>query len=387
MTATVLVTGPRWAGVSSLAAALREHMPDVVIAEACEKPAAVVFVVSAVAPITPSDGDLIDAASGAADLVVGAVSKIDAHRRWREVLAADRMLLAQRADRYRAVPWIGVAAAPELGGPNVDGLVAVLAEGLADPDLERRNGQRINAFRAESLRRQRGDIVRGRRTAAPTMRVRVHEARVRLIFLVRARCAQLASELRESSCEVPRGGATDFETRVRAAAEAIVEDFDAEIDREVHAVAAALSMIAPSAQAPRMPEIAGPRGRTNRLQLRLAVVLGGGFGVGVALAASRLVVGAFHGPEIVGLTAGGVVGVLAAVWVIRARGLLQYRAALDRWVGEVVAAVRARGEELVSSRLLTLETALGSQLAARDDERAARVVAIDAELRRLARLT
>ena len=59
--------------------------------------------------------------------MIGAVSKIDAHRGWREVLAADRVLLARRADRYRDVPWIGVAAAPELGAPNVDELVAALA--------------------------------------------------------------------------------------------------------------------------------------------------------------------------------------------------------------------------------------------------------------------
>ena len=55
---------------------------------------------SAIAPMTESDCALIDFASKHTDLVVGVVSKIDAHRNWRDVLAADRTLLTQRAPRY-----------------------------------------------------------------------------------------------------------------------------------------------------------------------------------------------------------------------------------------------------------------------------------------------
>jgi hypothetical protein len=386
VTATVLVAGPRWAGVSSLVAVLRERMPEVAIAETCEQPAAVVVAVSAAAPMTDSDRDLIHRACGAADLVIGAVSKIDAHRRWREVLAADRALLAERADRYRAVPWIGVAAAPELGAPNVDELVAVLTDGLAEPDLDRRNELRCRDNRMQQLREQRGDIVRGRRSATPMVRARLHEARVRLVFGIRARCVQIASELRESVDDVPRGGAAEFEALVRAAAEALIDEVDADIDRELGVVAVELSLSAPAGAAPRPPEISGPRWRTDRLQRRLTAVLGAGFGVGVALAASRLA-GALHGPEIVGLAAGAALGLLAAIWVVRARSLLQYRAALDRWLGEVVAALRARGEELVTSRMLATETAFADRLTERDEALVDRVRAIDAELRRMSRLT
>jgi hypothetical protein len=211
---------------------------------------------------------------------------------------------------------------------------------------------------------------------------------VRLVFGVRSRCAQVSADLRESACDVPRGGAAEFEARVRAAAEAFMVEIDAEIDRELDAVAADLSLTAPGAAGPpRMPDIGNPRWRTDRLQLRLTAVLGAGFGIGVALAASRLIVGALHGSETAGLIAGGLLGTLAAVWVIGARGLLQYRAALERWAGEMVAALRVRGEELVTSRLLTTEIAFTEQLAARDEPRAARVAEIDAELRRVTRLT
>ena len=95
----VLVAGPWLAGTTSLIAALRERMPEHTFVEADElapadAPAAVVFVVSAIAPLTESDCALIDFAANYTDLVVGVVSKIDAHRNWRDVLAADRALLA-----------------------------------------------------------------------------------------------------------------------------------------------------------------------------------------------------------------------------------------------------------------------------------------------------
>ena len=102
----VLVTGPWLAGATSLIAALRERLPEHEFVETedigpADAPAAVVFVVSAVAPITESDCALIDLAARHTDLVIGAVSKIDVHRGWRDVLAEDRSRLAAHASRFR----------------------------------------------------------------------------------------------------------------------------------------------------------------------------------------------------------------------------------------------------------------------------------------------
>ena len=104
----VLVTGPWLAGTTSLIDALRERLPEHTFVEADElgtahAPAAVVFVVSAIAPLTESDCALVDLAARHTDLVIGVVAKIDAHRNWREVLAADRTQLAARAPRYQHV--------------------------------------------------------------------------------------------------------------------------------------------------------------------------------------------------------------------------------------------------------------------------------------------
>ena len=98
--------------------------------------------VSAVAPLTESDCALIDLATNYTDLVIGVVSKIDVHRNWRDVLAADRARLAARAPRYQHVPWVGAAAAPDLGEPKVDELVGLLRPRLDDPDVQRRNSLR-----------------------------------------------------------------------------------------------------------------------------------------------------------------------------------------------------------------------------------------------------
>ena len=140
----VLVTGPWLAGTSSLIAALRERMPERSFVEADElgqaqAPIAVVFAVSAIASLTESDCALVDLAANHTDLIIGVVTKIDAHRNWREVLAADRAKLAERTSRYEHVQWVGAAAAPDLGEPRLDELVGVLRQRLADPDIQRRN--------------------------------------------------------------------------------------------------------------------------------------------------------------------------------------------------------------------------------------------------------
>ena len=75
----VLVTGPWLAGSTKLVALLRERLPDVTFVEARDlergqAPAAVVFVVSAVAPITESDWLLLDIAAANTDLDISALT-------------------------------------------------------------------------------------------------------------------------------------------------------------------------------------------------------------------------------------------------------------------------------------------------------------------------
>jgi hypothetical protein len=411
----VLVTGPWLAGTSSLVAALRERMPERTFVEADElsaayAPTAVVFVVSAVAPLTESDCALVDLAANHTDLIIGVVAKIDAHRNWREVLAADRAQLAARAPRYEHVQWVGAAAAPDLGEPRVDELVGVLRQRLADPDVQRRN--RLRAWevrlqevieryqrdaagsdrhaRVAALRKHREDILRGRRLSKSersiALRSHIQQARVQLTYFARNRCTSVRAELQEDASNTSRRKLGDFEAYVATRAQEVVDEVDAGITTHLGDVATELGLPAPEQPGPApRPEVSSPPLKSRRLETQLTMVLGAGFGFGVALAVTRLFAGLAPGLTIAGLVAGGLVGLLLTVWVVGIRGLLQDRAVLDRWVTDVTATWRAVVEERVATRVLAAEAALTSDLAARDEVESAtaadRVAEIDAELR------
>ena len=121
---------------------------------------------------------------------------------------------------------------------------------------------------------------------------------------------------------------------------------------------------------PTAREIPAPPLKSRRQETQLMMVLGAGFGLGVALVVSRLFAGLAPGLTIAGLVAGGLVGLLLTVWVVGIRGLLNDRAVLDRWVGEVTSALRSAVEERVATRVLAAEAALTAELARRDEAEA-----------------
>jgi hypothetical protein len=411
----VLVTGPWLAGTTSLIGALRERMPERTFVEADElepshAPAAVVFVVSAIAPLTESDCALVDLAANYTDLIIGVVSKIDAHRNWRDVLAADRAQFAAREPRYQHVQWVGAAAAPDLGEPRLDELVGVLRQRLADPDVARRNRLRawevrlqtaIDRYQADAagadrqarvsaLRKNRDDILRGRRLSKSertiALRSQIQQARVQLTYFARNRCTSVRAELQEDAADTSRRKLGEFQSYVRTRAADVVDEVDEGITTHLGDVASELGLSAPAAPPPApRPEVSPPPLKSRRLETQLTMVLGAGFGFGVALAVTRLFAGLAPGLTIAGLVAGGLVGLVLTVWVVGIRGLLQDRAVLDRWISDVTAALRNTVEERVANRVLAAETELTSDLAARDEVESAtageRVAEIDAELR------
>ena len=337
----IAVVGSPSAGVSSLASALADRLPELTVVEDSTAPDAVVVVASAVAPLVDSDIDLIERAAAGTDLVIAAVTKIDAHRGWREVLAADRTLLARRDERYRQVPWVGVAAAPDLGEPDVDELVDTLRARLAQP--ERLPGARQPSRSADALA-VRGGIQRSRLTLA---------------YFVRRRCAEIGADLRAEAAELPRGGMARFGDQVRDA----VADFGAELDAAMDSVMAeAIGEFASTPASATPPQLPLPRPSSRRLETRLMLVLGGGFGLGVALTLGRLTTQLGPGSDLVGLVVGGAVGLLLTIWVVGIRGVLHDRALMDRWVGEVVATLRSGAEETVARRVLDAEIAFTVQL-------------------------
>lgn len=411
----VLVTGPWLAGATGLIAVLRDRLPEHEFVEAedirqSDAPAAVVFVVSAVAPIAESDCALVDLAAQHTDLVVGVVSKIDVHRSWRDVLAEDRSRLGAHAERYRDVSWVGVAATPDLGEPVVDELVELLGSRLDDVDMKRRNRLRawesrlqnvISRYekdgagadrhaRVTALRQRRDTALRERRMSKSertiALRSQIQQARVQLAYFARNRCTSVRSELQEDGSTMTRRRLPEFETYVGTRANEVVGEVEAGITQHLSDVAAELELAAPEPPPPPPPPtVPPPPLKSRRLETRLMMVLGAGFGLGVALGVSRLFAGLAPGLTIAGLVAGGVIGLLLTVWVVGMRGLLSDRAVLDRWINEVTAALQSTVEERVATRVLAADAALTADVARRDESdaevTAGRVSEIDAELR------
>ncbi|WP_458318651.1 hypothetical protein [Mycolicibacterium brisbanense] len=411
----VLVTGPWLAGATSVLAALRDRMPQQPFVEstelvAGEAPAAVVFVVSAAAPLTESDCALVDLASTYTDLVIGVVSKIDAHRGWREIRDADAAILSQRSARYAHMPWVGVAAAPDLGEPQLDELVELLTVRLAEPEVRRRNRlraweARLDAVigryeadgagadrkaRVEALRQRRDDIARSRRLARTersiALRSQLQQARVQLGYFARNRCNSVRTELQEDIAGLSRRRMDTFEQYVHRRADDVVGEVDDGVTQHLGDVAAEFGLTAPaSAGQPPQPVIESPSLRSRSTETRLMAVLGVGFGLGVAFAVSRMLVGAAPQLAVAGLVVGAVVGLLLTVWVVGVRGLLRDRAVLDRWVADTTASLRSTLEEFVATRVLAAETALTTESATVEETEtqttARQIAEIDAELR------
>lgn len=415
----VLVVGPWLAGTSSVVAALRKLLPERAFVESedltpGEAPIAVVFVASAVAPLTDSDCAVLDAAAAQTDLVLGVVAKIDVHRRWREVLEADRHALAAHACRYGDVSWVGVAAAPDLGDVQLDALVDLLNSGLDDESLERRNRLREWEFRLSStvaryedaavgtgrearvstLRDRRVELARERRLAKSertiALRSQIQQARVQLSYFARNRCSSVRSELQEDAGDITRRAMRDFPAYVGRRAAEVVEEVGDGIDEHLTDVANELGLqmdSVPTTVDPAVPEltVGAPPLKSRRLETRLMMLLGAGFGLGVALTLSRIFADLAPGLTVAGAVGCVLVGLIVTVWVVGIRGLLHDRAVLDRWVGEVTAALRATVDQVVASRVLAAEAALTVSLSAQDEAHGVRVdnelTVIDAELR------
>lgn len=411
----VLVVGPWLAGSSSVVAALRKRLLAKTFVESGdlghgEAPTAVVFVASAVAPLTGSDCAVLDAAAAHTDLVLGVVSKIDVHRRWRDVLDADRQLLAAHASRYADVAWVGVAAAPDLGDVDIDTLVELLGTRLADEHLGQRNRLRAWEYRLATvvcrydnavcgadredrvsiLRDSRIELARQRRLSkserAIHLRSQIQQARVQLSYFAKNRCTSVRSELQEDIAGITRRTMRQFPNYVERRAAEVVGEVDDGITEHLTDVANELGLQIDSVQetskfAASDSGVGEPPLRSRRVETRLMMALGAGFGLGVALTLSRIFADLASGLPVAGVVVCVLVGLAVTVWVVGMRGLLHDRAVLDRWVGEVGAALRATVEQTVATRVLAAETSMAVSLAALDEAQGARV---DVELRAIA---
>ena len=407
----VLVTGPWLAGTTSLVAALRERLPGCTFVETgdllgAEAPMAVLFVSSALTPLTEPDCALLDAAAAHTDLVIGVVSKIDVRQNWRDVLTADKDTLGAHADRYRDVRWIGAAAAPGLGEQNIDELVDALHNALSDDQLARRNRLRSWESRLQTvigqcereagsvhtqlarLRELREHALQQRRAAKSertnALRTHIQRARVQLAYFASNRCVSVKSELQQDIRAMTRRKLPDFESYVHQRVDDVVAEVNSGITHQLRDVAKELRLTPPpDAPKPASPRILSPPLKQHTNVTRLMLLLGAAIGLGVALALSLLLLPADQ--PIAAAVAGAVVGFAVTALVINSRGLRRDRAALDHWVSDVVVELAAAVDQRVAERVVGAEMAFTAESVEADDVEAAdvaeRVAAIDAQLR------
>ena len=360
--------------MTGVVAALSERLPkqkfvESADLEAGEAPAVVVFVVSAAATLTESDCALLDAAAAETDAVIGVVSKIDVHRNWEEVLAGDREVLASHAPRYRDVPWVGVAAAPESGEPRIDDLVAAVSDQLADEDLAAAKqvaGVEVSAADRRrplrSRRRRRGPAGAGRRAArtaqrdpaaATAVQVRADDRAAQpdpagsgSAVVLRPQPLRLGAFRAAGGRREPdQGQAAGVRVPRGRALNEVIAEVDDGTTTHLADIAQGLGLtVDPPAPAP-LPtvELPAPQLKSRKLETRLMMLLGAGFGLGVALTLSRLLADLTPGLTVAGAVACAAIGLALTVWVVGIRGLLRDRALLDRWVGEATALAAVRG--------------------------------------------
>jgi hypothetical protein len=290
---------------------------------------------------------------------------------------------------------------------------------LADPDIPRRNRLRAWEFRLQTVaqrfdrdaegagRRARVDALREERSAALrqrrqsktertiTLRGQIQQARVQLSYFARNRCSTVRTELQEDVAGLSRRKMPGFEAYTRGRVDEVVTEVSESTATHLVGVAEVLGV---EVTLPDLPisgenaptvDIPPPPLKSRRQETWLLMLLGAGFGLGVALTLGRLVGGLASrlGPGLAIAGAAGCVAIGLAVTfvVIHIRGLLRDRALLDRWAGEVTASLSSVVEELVATRVLGAEAELSTALLARDEAEntqvADQVSGIDSELR------
>lgn len=357
---TILVTGPALSGVTGVGRGLRDRLGSgyrvVERLGPGQRPAAVVFVVSAAAPMTDSDAKFLEGAveflegavdSAAAVAVVAVVSKIDVHRTWPQVLEANRTRCPQ-------VAWESVAAAPQIGPPKLDRLVGAVHTVLARAGPSHVGPSRAGPSRVGS------SAPKSRAGRALVLRSFIQQSRVRLAGQARAECAALRAELRREAAGVNRGGGPEFCSAARRRAAQAAAELDTTLTAVLTRLAggAGLPASAVSAGPPAALESYLPRFSRPELESRLSVLLGAGFGLGVTLTVGRSLADLAPAWAAAILACCLATGVVLTGWMVRTRTLLSERAALDRWATELTAALRTAMDDRLLTQMLAAESAL-----------------------------
>jgi hypothetical protein len=423
-------------GTGGLAAAHAE-----VALDAVERASALLFVVDASAPFAKPELDFLIEASKRVNLVVFALSKIDAYPGWRTILADNRAQLQAHAPRFGAAPWFPVSA--RLAELAVAGLTAgptgsMPREASADLVRESRIAELQHALvdlagkghllrQANVLRAIRSEIVRLDLAVADRIRAtdpdpaevaRARQDRAALAARKRTESRQwslaLHTETRRAQVDATRqlrtqvtGLQEEFLGRIDKAKGDEIKALPEELDRALHALSVRLSadlefrfrqvgeqvltqVFAPHELQHVLRQLnatlrhalgAKPRregaGPDNVMIAMSSAGMAFMAGRGAIFGASALGAGSMVGAGLLIPVAGLGLGLAAGAFVLYRRRVQTDRAQARTWLREVLAEARAALADEIMHRFTDLQYALTLAL---DDAIERRLQQLDAHI-------
>ncbi|HET8641717.1 MAG TPA: dynamin family protein [Pseudonocardiaceae bacterium] len=411
-------------------------------AQAAASATALLFVVDAGAPFTRGELGFLQRLAGHVETVVFALTKIDQHRGWREILQANRALLAEHAPRFAGAQFHPVSArlfesaatapnpevatllrersgiaelqialqrqvagrAAMLGEANLLRAVSTALAGLATrltADERALTTAEYGEAGADTLRERRDALTAERRSSGRSWQLRlrgeIQRARVESLHEVAGEVRSAQTWFRRAIDEADRQGLAQLPYQVDASLQLISARTAAGLGRRLSRVAeAALAELftadelaavhaefARRSAAGRPPIVLRPPDRRpGGAEDKLLVAMGvsGGLGAGRLVALPLAGLGAAAG--LIVLPASIVLGLGAGWWMARVRRHAADRQHLKQWLADVLADARSALDQVVAEQMIDAEQQLSIAL---DEALGRRVAAIEDELREVDR--
>jgi hypothetical protein len=408
-------------------------------AEAAAGATALLFVLDAAAPITRGELEFLTRLGDRVETVLFALTKIDLHRGWRQILDANRDALARHAPRFAdaefhpvsarlselaaGAPRVEVAAllrersgiaalqtalqhqvtgrAAMLGEANVLRALATALGGLAVRlEAEHRGMGSVGSAQAcaAALRARRDELAAARRSSTRGWQLRlrgeIQRARVESTHDVAGRVRTAQMQLRAGIDAAGHGQLEQLPFHVDVSLQAIAVHVSAGLAQRVARVAdRALADLftrdelaairAQLARCPRPPVVLRPPdGRPDTAENKLFVAMGfsGGLGIGRLAALPLAGLGAAAGAVVLPVSI--VFGLGAGWWMARTRRHAMDKQHLKQWLVDVLAEARSVLDQAVAEQMIDAEQQLSLAL---DDALGRRLAAIEDELREVDR--
>ena len=409
--------------------------------EAAAAATALLFVVDAAAPFTRGEVGFLQRLSEHVETVVFALAKIDLHRGWRQVLEADRALLAQHAPRFAGAEFHPVSArlfesaatapTPEvatllrersgvaelqtalqrqvsgravmLGEANVlRAIVTALAGVIASLESEQRvlTGAAAGEASADALRQRRDELITERRAGGRSWQLRlrgeVQRARLESLHDVAGQIRSAQAWFRRAVDEADRATLAGLPYQLDAALQLISARVTAGLAHRLSRVidTALAELFTPAELDAVRAEFARRGGTQPPVVLRqpdrrpagaedkLLVAMGvsGGLGLGRVAALPLAGLGAAAGIAVLPVTI--VLGLGAGWWMARTRRHAADKAHLKQWLADVLADARSALDQVVAEQMIDAEQQLSLAL---DEALGRRVAVLEDELREVDR--